>query len=46
MSKSLMLSLLGRANNGNELLSVLDVISEGDDSNNDQAQPTLDPIDF
>jgi len=45
MSKSVMLSLLGRANNGTEILEILDSLTE-DNQQSDDNGPTLNPIDF
>jgi len=45
MSKSVMLSLLNRAANGNELLAVLDSLSEDSQQSGDNV-PTLDVIEF
>jgi hypothetical protein len=42
MSKSVMLSLLGRANTGDELLSILDTLVSDEGIN----EPTADPIEF
>ena len=42
MSKSVMLSLLGRANTGDELLSILDTLVSDESIN----EPTADPIEF
>ena len=42
MSKSVMLSLLGRANTGDELLSILDTLDSDEGIN----EPTTDPIEF
>jgi hypothetical protein len=40
MSKQVILSLLNRANNGNELLSVLDsLIEENDDAQGEEVSP-------
>ena len=46
MSKSVMLSLLGRANNGNELLQVLDSLQEDNQQSVAYAEPTADSIEF
>lgn len=45
MTQELMLSLLNRASNGNELLSVLDTLADdvADESVN---QPTLETVEF
>ena len=45
MSKSVMLSLLNRAADGNQLLAVLDSLIENDEQFGDN-QPTLNPIEF
>jgi hypothetical protein len=45
MSKSVMLSLLNRAADGNQLLSILDTFVENDEQSSDN-QPTLDVIEF
>jgi len=42
MSKSVMLSLLGRANTGDELLQILDTLVSDESIN----EPTADPIEF
>jgi hypothetical protein len=42
MSKSVMLSLLGRANTGTELLQILDTLTTDEGIN----EPTADPIEF
>jgi hypothetical protein len=42
MSKSVMLSLLGRANTGDELLQILDTLISDESIN----EPTADPIEF
>ena len=41
-----MLSLLGRANNGNELLQVLDSLQEDNQQSVAYAEPTADSIEF
>lgn len=50
MSLSVALSLLAQGNNGNEILSILDIIgSGGDDDDSAQsmlAEPTLGTIEF
>ena len=46
MSKSVMLSLLARANNGNEILQILDTLIEDNQSDVAYAQPTADVIEF
>jgi hypothetical protein len=42
MSKSVILSLLGRANTGDELLQILDTLTADESIN----EPTADPIEF
>jgi hypothetical protein len=42
MSKTVMLSLLGRAHNGTELLEILDTLISDESVN----EPTADPIEF
>ena len=46
MSKSVMLSLLAQGNNGDEILSILDVIASENVEQSDDNGPTLNPIDF
>ena len=49
MSVDLMLAALRRGKDGNEILSILDAVTGGDDNAATEtvsAQPTLDPIDF
>ena len=46
MSKSVIISLLGRANNGNELLQILDSLQEDNQQSIAYAEPTADMIDF
>jgi len=46
MSKSLAISLLGRANNGNELLQILDSLNDDNQSAVAYAEPTADVIEF
>jgi hypothetical protein len=49
MSVDLMLAALRRGKDGNEILSILDAVTGGDDNvpaETVSAQPTLDPIDF
>lgn len=41
-----MLSLLGRANNGTELLQILDTLTEDNQTAVAYAEPTADVIDF
>jgi len=41
-----MLSLLGRANNGNELLQVLNSLQEDNQQSVAYAEPTADSIEF
>lgn len=48
MSKDLMISMIRKGQNGNEILSILDVIT-GDSVTEEQESdnyPTIDPIDF
>ena len=46
MSKSVMLSLLGRANNGTEILQILDSLTEDNQQLIAYTEPTADPIEF
>ena len=46
MSKSVMLSLLGRANTGDELLSILDSLMGDNQQSIVDNEPTSDVIDF
>ena len=46
MSKSVIISLLGRANTGNELLQILDSIASDNQQDVAYAEPTADVIDF
>ena len=46
MSKSVMLSLLNRAADGNQLLAVLDSLTEDNQQSSEYNQPTADPIEF
>jgi hypothetical protein len=46
MSKSMMLSLLAQGNTGDEILSILDIIAEGDSTEISINEPTADVIDF
>jgi hypothetical protein len=46
MSKSMMLSLLKQGNTGSEILTILDVIAEGESADSSYNEPTADPIDF
>jgi len=46
MSKSIALSLLAQGNNGNEILSILDVIATENMEQSDDNSPTLNPIEF
>ena len=46
MSKSVMLSLLGRANNGTEILQILDNLTEDNQQSIAYTEPTADPIEF
>lgn len=45
MTTSLMISMLDRANTGNDLLSILDTLTEDVSVEND-TQPTLEAIEF
>ena len=45
MTKSLMISMLNQATNGNDLLAILDTLTE-DVSVESDTQPTLETIDF
>lgn len=44
MSKELLISMLSKGKNGEELLTILDMISAEDDNNS--AEPTLEEIQF
>jgi hypothetical protein len=46
MSKSVMLSLLAQGNTGNEILSILDTLTEDNQQAVAYAEPTADVIDF
>jgi len=46
MSKSVIISLLGRANTGSEILSILDTLSEDNQQSVSYTEPTADPIEF
>jgi hypothetical protein len=46
MSKQVLLSLLAQGNNGNEILSILDVIASENVEQSDDNGPTLNPIEF
>jgi hypothetical protein len=49
MSIQLMISALGRGQTGNEILSILDTITNSDDTTvieNVGAQPTLETVEF
>jgi len=46
MSNSVIISLLGRANNGNELLQILDTLAADNVSEAGYNEPTADVIDF
>ena len=46
MSKQVLLSLLGRANNGNELLQILDNIATDNQQDVAYNEPTADVIEF
>ena len=45
MTKSLMISMLNQATNGNDLIAILDTLTE-DVSVESDTQPTLETIDF
>lgn len=44
MSKELLISMLRKGETGADILTILDMISDGDDA--DSAEPTLDEIQF
>lgn len=46
MSKTMMLSLLDRANNGDDILSILDAIVSEQSAEVSVNEPTADPIEF
>jgi len=46
MSKETFLSMLRKGRNGNEILTILDIISGSDDTDSVQFEPTLEEIDF
>jgi hypothetical protein len=46
MSKQVIISLLGRANNGNELLQILDSLNDDNQQAVAYAEPTADTIEF
>lgn len=46
MSNSVIISLLGRANNGNELLQILDSLTDDNQQAVAYAEPTADSIEF
>jgi hypothetical protein len=46
MSKSLMVSLLSKANNGSELLEILNTLVDPDTDTQQENVPTLDVIEF
>jgi len=46
VSKSVIISLLGRANTGSEILSILDTLSEDNQQSVSYTEPTADPIEF
>ena len=46
MSKTVMLSLLAQGNNGSEILSILDTLTEDNQQSVAYAEPTADVIDF
>jgi len=45
MTKEVMISLLNRAADGNDLMAVLDTLTE-DSADDNQNQPTLETIEF
>ena len=46
MSNQVIISLLGRANNGNELLQILDSLTDDNQQAVAYAEPTTDTIEF
>jgi hypothetical protein len=46
MSKQVLLSLLAQGNNGNEILSILDVIVAENVQQSDDNEPTLNEVQF
>ena len=46
MYNQVLISLLGRANNGNELLQILDTLNDDNQSAVAYAEPTADVIEF
>jgi len=44
MSKEVLVSMLSKGQNGNEILTILDMIVGSDDTNS--TEPTLEEIDF
>ena len=46
MSKQVIISLLGRANNGNELLQILDSLNDDNQQAVAYAEPTADVVEF
>ena len=46
MTKDLYISMLRQGSNGNEILSILDNITEAPEANTEAPQPTLQPVQF
>jgi hypothetical protein len=46
MTKEVMISLLNRCNDGNDMLAVLDTLTEDVSADEYQNQPTLETIEF
>jgi len=46
MSKSLYISMLRQGSTGNEILSILDSLTETPEANIETTEPTLEPIQF
>jgi hypothetical protein len=46
MSKQVLISMLAQGNNGNDILSILDVIVSEQSSESDDNGPTLNTIEF
>ena len=46
MSRDLLLSLMRKGKNGNELLAILDAIVNNEEPVMPKAQPTLEPLTF
>lgn len=46
MSKELLISMLRKGQTGNQILTILDMITGSDDDEVTQSEPTLDEIDF